>query len=175
MNPPVTIKHLGLADYPTTFAAMRAHNRAATIDSADEIWLLEHPPVFTQGLAGKPEHVLNPGDIPLVKIDRGGQVTYHGPGHTGCVAGDCYQRLGVEWTEQRLQGQRDPYLRRRVPRERLVTAWTGPSDKEKLARELAAFRERLRRLGPYRRGGNPPPVAPAPDPREDQNVTYRVG
>ena len=80
MNPPVTIKHLGLADYPTTYAAMRAHNRAASIDSADEIWLLEHPPVFTQGLAGKPEHILDAGDIPIFKIDRGGQVTYHGPG-----------------------------------------------------------------------------------------------
>ena len=59
---------------------MRAHNRAATDSTRDEIWLLEHPPVFTQGLAGKPEHILDPGDIPVVKIDRGGQVTYHGPG-----------------------------------------------------------------------------------------------
>ncbi len=80
MNPPTTIKRLGLADYPTTYAAMRTHNRAAGIDTNDEIWLLEHPPVFTQGLAGKPEHILDAGDIPLVKIDRGGQVTYHGPG-----------------------------------------------------------------------------------------------
>ncbi|MDO8597407.1 MAG: cytochrome b N-terminal domain-containing protein, partial [Sulfuricaulis sp.] len=94
---------------------------------------------------------------------------------TGCVAGDCFQRLGVEWTEQRLQGQRDPYLRGRVPRERLVTAWVGPADQAKLACELAAFRERLRRLGPYRRGGNPPPIPPAPDSPEDRNVTYRVG
>lgn len=59
---------------------MRAHNRAATDSTRDEIWLLEHPPVFTQGLAGKPEHILDPGDIPVVKVDRGGQVTYHGPG-----------------------------------------------------------------------------------------------
>ena len=74
------IKHLGRVDYLKTFAAMRAHNRASTADTPDEIWVLEHPPVFTQGLAGKPEHVLDAGDIPVVKIDRGGQVTYHGPG-----------------------------------------------------------------------------------------------
>ena len=78
--PPAVIKHLGLADYAQTFEAMRAHNRVSTASTPDEIWLLEHPPVFTQGLAGKLEHVLNPGDIPIVKIDRGGQVTYHGPG-----------------------------------------------------------------------------------------------
>jgi lipoyl(octanoyl) transferase len=74
------IKRLGRADYQETFDAMRAHNRATTIDSPDEIWLLEHPPVFTLGLAGKTEHILDAGDIPIVKIDRGGQVTYHGPG-----------------------------------------------------------------------------------------------
>lgn len=79
MHAPV-IKHLGVADYQSTFDAMRAHNRMMTADSADEVWLLEHPPVFTLGLAGKPEHILGAGDIPIVKIDRGGQVTYHGPG-----------------------------------------------------------------------------------------------
>ncbi len=74
------IRYLGMVDYPPTFEAMRAHNRATNESTPDEIWLLAHPPVFTQGLAGKPEHVLNPGEIPVVKIDRGGQVTYHGPG-----------------------------------------------------------------------------------------------
>jgi len=74
------IKHLGRVDYLKTLAAMRAHNRASTADTPDEIWILEHAPVFTQGLAGKPEHVLDAGDIPVVQIDRGGQVTYHGPG-----------------------------------------------------------------------------------------------
>ena len=59
---------------------MQAANRAHTADTPDEIWLLEHPPVFTLGLAAKPEHVLAPGTIPVVRIDRGGQVTYHGPG-----------------------------------------------------------------------------------------------
>ncbi len=59
---------------------MQAANRARTPDTGDEIWLLEHAPVFTLGLAGKREHLLSPGDIPVVNIDRGGQVTYHGPG-----------------------------------------------------------------------------------------------
>jgi lipoyl(octanoyl) transferase len=80
----VTIRKLGLAEYEPTWRAMQAFNQARTAETRDEIWLLEHPPVFTLGLAGKPEHVLNPGDIPVVKIDRGGQVTYHGPGQLVC-------------------------------------------------------------------------------------------
>ena len=59
---------------------MQAFNAARTDDTGDELWLLQHPPVFTQGLAGRREHLLDPGDIPVVKTDRGGQVTYHGPG-----------------------------------------------------------------------------------------------
>ncbi len=59
---------------------MQAFNNARTRDTPDEIWLLEHPPVFTLGLAGRREHVLSPGGIPVVATDRGGQVTYHGPG-----------------------------------------------------------------------------------------------
>ena len=59
---------------------MQAANKSRAADSPDEMWLLEHPPVFTLGLAGKPEHVIAAGDIPVIKIDRGGQVTYHGPG-----------------------------------------------------------------------------------------------
>ncbi len=74
------IKRLGVVDYEPAYAAMRAHNRAMTVDTPDEIWLLEHLPTFTLGLAGKPEHILDAGDIPVIKIDRGGQVTYHGPG-----------------------------------------------------------------------------------------------
>ena len=74
------IKHLGLADYASTLQAMRVHNRTRTVDTPDEIWLLEHPPVFTLGLAGESAHVLNAGDIPVIKVERGGQVTYHGPG-----------------------------------------------------------------------------------------------
>ncbi len=59
---------------------MREFTDARTAETRDELWLLEHPPVFTQGLAGKPEHLLAPGDVPVVQTDRGGQVTYHGPG-----------------------------------------------------------------------------------------------
>ncbi len=77
---PILIKELGLVDYEPTWRAMQAFTDARTPDTPDEVWLLEHPPVFTQGQAGKPEHVLMPGDIPVVPIDRGGQVTYHGPG-----------------------------------------------------------------------------------------------
>lgn len=76
----VIIRSMGQQDYQTCWQAMRqfTHNRDET--TPDEIWLLEHPPVFTQGQNGKPEHILNPGTIPVIKVDRGGQVTYHGPG-----------------------------------------------------------------------------------------------
>lgn len=74
------IRRLGRVDYESTVARMRAFTDARDADTADELWLLEHPPVFTQGQAGKAEHVLAPGDIPVVQADRGGQVTYHGPG-----------------------------------------------------------------------------------------------
>jgi lipoyl(octanoyl) transferase len=71
---------LGRVDYEPTYRAMQAFTDARTPDAPDELWLCEHPPVFTQGLAGKPEHVLAPGDIPVIATNRGGQVTYHGPG-----------------------------------------------------------------------------------------------
>lgn len=74
------IKPLGLVDYQPTWEAMRAFTDSRTAATDDELWLLEHTPVFTLGQAGKQEHVLAPGDIPLVQSDRGGQVTYHGPG-----------------------------------------------------------------------------------------------
>ncbi len=74
------LKLLGRAEYTEVFAEMRAFNDARDQASEDEIWLVEHPAVFTQGLAGKPEHLLALGDIPLIQTDRGGQVTYHGPG-----------------------------------------------------------------------------------------------
>ncbi len=69
-----------MRDYADTFTAMREFTLARTEQTPDEIWLLEHPPVFTLGQASKPEHLLMPGDIPVVQSDRGGQVTYHGPG-----------------------------------------------------------------------------------------------
>jgi lipoyl(octanoyl) transferase len=76
----VCVRHLGRREYADTFAAMREFTLARDAGTPDEIWLLEHPPVFTLGQAGKPEHLLAPGDIPVVQSDRGGQVTYHGPG-----------------------------------------------------------------------------------------------
>jgi len=74
------VRHLGLADYEPTWRAMQAFTETRGPDTRDEIWFLEHPPVFTLGLNGDPAHVLAPGDIPVIHIDRGGQVTYHGPG-----------------------------------------------------------------------------------------------
>jgi lipoyl(octanoyl) transferase len=74
------LKWLGHCDYVPTWQAMQSFTENRTRDTRDEIWFLEHPPVFTLGMNAKPEHVLAPGDIPVVRIDRGGQVTYHGPG-----------------------------------------------------------------------------------------------
>ena len=75
------IKRLGVVDYAPALEAMRAYTAGRGADSEDQIWLLQHPPVYTLGQAGKPEHLLhNPTGIPLVHIDRGGQITYHGPG-----------------------------------------------------------------------------------------------
>jgi len=76
----VIVESLGLADYAATFAAMQAFTLARAPDTPDRLWLCEHAPVFTQGLAGKPAHLLAPATIPVVQTDRGGQVTYHGPG-----------------------------------------------------------------------------------------------
>ena len=74
------LRWLGLVDYEPTWRAMQAQVDTRGPGSPDEIWFLEHPPVFTLGMNAKPEHLLAPGDIPVVQIDRGGQVTYHGPG-----------------------------------------------------------------------------------------------
>ena len=76
------IHNLGLRPYQEIWDAMRACTAARDADSADQIWLVQHPPVYTQGQAGKPEHLLAPGDIPVIQIDRGGQITYHGPGQS---------------------------------------------------------------------------------------------
>ncbi|XXF08009.1 lipoyl(octanoyl) transferase LipB [Pseudomonas sp. D2-3] len=74
------VRHLGQVDYLPTLEAMRRLTAERDEATPDEIWLLQHPQVFTQGQAGKPEHLLAPGDIPVVQVERGGQVTYHGPG-----------------------------------------------------------------------------------------------
>ncbi|MCX7552518.1 lipoyl(octanoyl) transferase LipB [Marinicella sp. S1101] len=78
--PPINVKHLGRCDYEPVWRDMQKFTDERGPDTYDELWLVEHPPVFTQGLAGKPEHVLAAGDIPVIQVDRGGQVTYHGPG-----------------------------------------------------------------------------------------------
>lgn len=74
------VRWLGRVPYEPTWRAMQAYTDTRADDSADELWLLEHDPVFTLGMNGSPEHILAAGDIPVVHIDRGGQVTYHGPG-----------------------------------------------------------------------------------------------
>ncbi len=89
------IKHLGLQSYGPTEAAMRAFTQARTPQTPDELWLVEHEPVFTQGLAGKPEHVLAPGSIPVLRTQRGGQVTYHGPGQVVAYPLVDLRRLGI--------------------------------------------------------------------------------
>lgn len=82
MSQVLGIRELGLLDYERTWLAMQrfTDERKLVPDTQDEVWLVQHPPVFTQGQAGKAEHLLLPGGIPVVKSDRGGQVTYHGPG-----------------------------------------------------------------------------------------------
>lgn len=80
MSLPLKIRRLGRQPYEATWKAMSAFTDHRGPDTPDELWLLEHDPVFTLGQAGKMEHVLAPGDIPVVPVDRGGQVTYHGPG-----------------------------------------------------------------------------------------------
>jgi lipoyl(octanoyl) transferase len=79
-TPRLVLRELGLVEYRSTLTAMRQLTDSRDADSPDELWLLQHPPVFTQGQAGKAEHVLAPGAIPVIQVDRGGQVTYHGPG-----------------------------------------------------------------------------------------------
>lgn len=76
----VIIRHLEMQPYEPVWRAMQAFTERRNNEDLDEIWVVEHPPVFTQGLAGKAEHILAAGDIPVVQTDRGGQVTYHGPG-----------------------------------------------------------------------------------------------
>src|SRR5574343_690302 len=76
----MALRQLGRVDYAPTYTAMQAYTQHRDANSSDELWVCEHPPVFTQGLAGKADHLLTPGDIPVVATNRGGQVTYHGPG-----------------------------------------------------------------------------------------------
>ena len=79
-TPSHAVRDLGLAEYEPTWRAMQRFTDERGPDTPDEVWFLEHPPVFTLGMNASRDHVLSPGDIPVVQIDRGGQVTYHGPG-----------------------------------------------------------------------------------------------
>ena len=89
------VRHLGAVAYEPTCAAMRAFTEARAADTPDEIWLCEHPPVYTQGLSGKPEHLREPLGIPVVQTNRGGQVTYHGPGQVVAYPLIDLRRLGI--------------------------------------------------------------------------------
>ena len=89
------VKNLGRVDYAPTLEAMRAFTEARVAATPDELWLCEHPPTYTQGLAGKSDHVLNPAGIPVVQTNRGGQVTYHGPGQVVAYPLVDLQRLGI--------------------------------------------------------------------------------
>lgn len=80
MNPELVVRHLGRADYTPVWQAMQRFTDQRDAQTPDELWRVEHPPVFTVGLNGKAEHLLDPGTIEVVQVDRGGQVTYHGPG-----------------------------------------------------------------------------------------------
>ncbi|MEN9659197.1 MAG: hypothetical protein RL571_2662 [Pseudomonadota bacterium] len=84
-----------MVEYEPTWRAMQAFTDSRTAETSDEIWLVEHPPVYTQGQAGKPEHLLAATDIPVVQIDRGGQVTYHGPGQVVAYVLLDVRRLGI--------------------------------------------------------------------------------
>jgi lipoyl(octanoyl) transferase len=79
-QPTILLRELGTVEYVPTLQAMKDFTDGRSSDTPDELWLLQHPRVFTQGQAGKAEHVLAAGDIPVIQVDRGGQVTYHGPG-----------------------------------------------------------------------------------------------
>ena len=89
------IRRLGLMDYEPVWRAMQAFTDQRDDLTPDELWLVEHPPVFTQGQAGRAEHILAPGDIPVIQVDRGGQVTYHGPGQIVAYPLIDIKRLGM--------------------------------------------------------------------------------
>jgi lipoyl(octanoyl) transferase len=91
----VIIRWLGRVEYIPTLQAMQRFTDERNTDTQDELWLLEHPPVFTLGMASDRQHVLTPGDIPVVQTDRGGQVTYHGPGQLVAYALVDVRRLGL--------------------------------------------------------------------------------
>lgn len=94
-EPLLLFRRLGCRAYEPVFDAMQTFTEARHANTLDELWQVEHPPVFTQGLAGKAEHLLAPGDIPVIRVDRGGQVTYHGPGQVVIYCLLDVRRLGL--------------------------------------------------------------------------------
>ncbi|WP_423063794.1 lipoyl(octanoyl) transferase LipB [Candidiatus Paracoxiella cheracis] len=96
MNDVIIRQFKTIQPYHDTWEAMKIFTNQRSTETTDEIWLLEHLPVFTQGLAGKPEHVLNPHHIPIVQTDRGGQITYHGPGQLMVYLLLDIRRLGLQ-------------------------------------------------------------------------------
>lgn len=99
------VRELGLKPYLPVWEDMKQFTQSRTEATSDECWLLEHPPVYTQGQAGKTEHVFNPGNIPIIQSDRGGQVTYHGPGQlVAYVLINLHQRnIGIRTLVTRLE------------------------------------------------------------------------
>lgn len=95
MSGSLRIRHLGRRSYQSTWDAMRAFTNIRDARTPDELWLTEHEPIFTLGRAGRREHVLTPGDIPVLQVERGGQVTYHGPGQLVAYPLVQLTRLGV--------------------------------------------------------------------------------
>ena len=140
------VKHLGPVAYDLTFEAMRAFTAARDDRTADEIWLCEHPPVFTQGIAGRAEHVRDVGAVAVVHTDRGGQVTYHGPGQVVAYPLVDLRRLAIYVKEYvfrleqallktledfgvtglRVPGAPGVYVRPDDPESH--SAWQGPAD-----------------------------------------------
>lgn len=92
---PAALRWLGRADYESTWRAMQSFTDARDAADADQIWFLDHPPVFTLGMNAKSEHLLAPGEVPVVQIDRGGQVTFHGPGQLVVYPLLDVRRLGI--------------------------------------------------------------------------------
>ena len=140
------VKTLGRVDYAATVQAMQAFTAERSADAPDELWLCEHPPTYTQGIAGKADHVLDAGGIPVVQTNRGGQVTYHGPGQVvayplvnlqrlGCFVREYVYRLetaviqtldGYGVTGHRVAGAPGIYVRPQDPGSH--AALTGPAD-----------------------------------------------
>jgi len=129
------VRTLGRQPYAGIEEAMRSFTARRTPDTADELWLVEHDPVFTQGLAGRPEHVLVAGDIPIVQTQRGGQVTYHGPGQVTAYPLVDLQRLGI-YVKEYVFRLEEAVLRtlaqhgvtgHRVARRASTFAWPTPS------------------------------------------------